>query len=363
MRTKQKILQLSKERLQVISFAIFFNVLLAGSVCGTFAWYTYATRTGFEDPYHGTTVGDVGSLDIGLVSNIQLSEHESYELTEDAETLSDEGKYIYWCNSDPVQATTINYVLNSNGSATTTLHPVTSGAFDMSSDPSYFHLYRNPHFLDSYAIDAADYAEQTDYVFIPFVFRYEEAEEPGQYVADKEIFLSKCNVETDVDGKEIYKSVRVFTSNNNKGYLINPTADADGKNDVGGILDLNKDGFYDFDDFMYEKVYGEYEYYEYLSTPTEESGTLSEEETNSFVSNHRQGIYAVNEENFVPKTVSYKCMKQFADKEQSVSITDGSYHNLACLNIYVYSEGWDLHVIDQEEGAGFNLDLSFEVKV
>ena len=89
--------------------AVLFNVSLAAIVCGTFAWYSYAARVGLEKQYHGTTVGDTGSLQAGLVSDIQLDNYLEFDLAEDARTLADEGKYIYWCK-EKIQAKTINYV-------------------------------------------------------------------------------------------------------------------------------------------------------------------------------------------------------------------------------------------------------------
>lgn len=360
MHTKQKILKYSKERLRVVGFAVLFNVLLAGSVCGTFAWYTYATRTGFEKEYHGTTVGDMGSIQAGIISNIQLPDYANYELEEDSVTLEDENKYIYWCQSS-IKAETINYILFANGSGTTVLNPVTSANYDMASDPSDFHLYRNPAYDMSYSVDPNGYASKKAYCFIPFVFRCENVEDPGNYVANESIYFSKCTVETANPEKEVYKSVRIFASNKENGFIINPTAEEDGFNKVGGILDLNEDGFYDYDSNNKEIIYGQAINSKHLFTPTQTSGTIPKEERTTFVANHKAGIYALDEETFEPETVSYVCMEKFASKVVPITTTKANYHNLACLDFYIYSEGWDYHVIDQEKGAGYNMDLKFEI--
>ena len=365
MHTKQKILQISKSRLLTFGLAIFINVLLAGSVCGTFAWYTYATRTGFQEEYHGTTVGDLGSLQAGIVSDIQLPDYLNYELAEDDVTLASEGKYIYWCR-EVIKAETINYVLTNNGSATTRLSPVTSASFDDFDNPDSFQLYRAPLINSNYSVgNTNDYAARSSYVYIPFVFRYEDDINPGNYLPNREIRLSECNVSTmmDGDGKELYKAVRLYANNGEHGYIINPTSEQDGTNNVGGILDLDHSGFYDYDGNLKEVVYGESVSTSYLDEPTEADGTLPQEDITSFVSNHKHGVFALDEDTFEPKKVSYHRLSKFTDNEIAITTTDANFYNMARLDLTIYIEGWDLHVVDNEKDSGFNIDFSFEIEL
>ena len=358
MHTKQKILQISKERLQVLGFAIFFNVLLAGSVCGTFAWYTYATRTGFEKEYHGTTVGDLGSLQAGIVSTVQLEDFIDYELAEDSTTLADENKYVYWCRPI-IKASTINYVISKNGYASTKLEPVTSASFDGSDE---FHLYRNPTTNNPYSVEDHDYADPGRYIYIPFVFRYEDIDSPGHYTDNQEIFFSGCDFEPEQNGKNAYKGVRLFVSDKTTGYIINPNVEVDGVNQVGGILDLNGDGFYDYDEeTKKEVIYGQSIFSEYLENPTEEDGTIPRSDITAFEANHKKDVYALNEETYEPEIVSYTTLEKFVTKALSVSTTSAEYHHLACVDFYIYLEGWDLNVINQEAGVSFNMNIKFGV--
>ncbi len=364
-RTKQKLIQISKSRLLTFGFAIFVNVILAGSVCGTFAWYTYATRTGFEKEYQGTTIGDLGSLEAGIVSDIQLSEFADYDLEEDATTLASEGKYIYWCK-ELIEAETINYVISNNGSGTTRLSPATSAAYNDFDNPDNFHLYREPLSGSNYAIgDSSSYVDSKQYVHIPFVFRYEDEMNLGSYVPNLDIHIVECNVGTsmDSDGKELYKAVRVYANNGERGYLINPSASQDGSNNVGGILDLNHDGFYDYDNSGREIIYGESENTPYLDTPTAEDGSIPKEERTTFIANHKRGVYAIDEDNFQAKSVNYQGLSKFINKVIPVTHTDANFYNMARLDLTIYVEGWDTHVIDQEYNSGFNIDFTFEVDV
>lgn len=365
MRTNHKILNIAKSRLATFSVAILFNVSLAAAVCGTFAWYTYATRTGLEKQYHGTTVGDMGSLQAGLVSEKKLDDYLVYDLAEDDRTLADEGKYIYWCK-ETIAARTINFVLNENGYATTEMFPVTSSAFDYENDDrDSFTLYRNPTYLVNYDKEDPDFlASKSDYSVLDFVFRYEDVDNIGDYLSGYNVFLSQCRVESAQEEHELYKSVRIYYNNGYEGCIINPTADVSGYNDVGGVLDLNADGFYDYDESeFYEVIYGETEEYEYNAEETSEDGHLNWTQTDTFVANHRKGVLAINEDSFEPKTVKYCDVERFTSKSKRITYTDETYHNLGRFKMYLYFEGWDRHVVNKEQGFGYNLDLAFAVQM
>lgn len=321
----------------------------------------YATRTGFEKEYHGVTIGDTGSLEAGVISLNELEDYAEYDLTEDKTTLADEGKIIYWFQNI-IENRTLNYILSSNGSSTNILHPVTTASDDVV-DYADFHLIRAPRAFDDYTLDSSSYAETEDYIHLPLVFRYEEEKMSGEYVSNAEIYFSECKAETSEDNpdREVYKAIRLFANNGTDGYILNPSADADGNNKVGGILDLNNDGFYDYDWEGYEHIYGETESFSYNPEVTPIDGSLPAEERTTFVSNHKKDIYALNEETFVSKVVSYKCMNKFINRTIPITVTRADYHNLALLDFYVYAEGWDLHVIDEELDSKFNLFVAFEV--
>ena len=363
MRTSLKILNIAKSRLITFSAAILFNISLAAIVCGTFAYYTYATRTGLQKEYHGTTVGDIGSLQAGLVSEVQIEDCFDYDLTEDARTLADEGLYIYWCG-ETISARTINHVLRANGYATTEMFPVTTGAFNgENASPESFMLYKNPSYLRNYDKNNYRYfADKFNYSVFDFVFRFEDVNNVGQYLAGYNIFLSRFQIETAEEGHELYKSVRFYWTNGSEGHLVNPTAHAAGTDAAGGVLDLNADGFYDY--YLYndeEVIYGEFEHSELYSTKTAEDGNLEAEALDSFNANHKAGVYALKEETFVPKTISYVGIDGLTSRSQPITFTNPNYHNIGRFKMTLFFEGWDRHVVNKEIGFGYNLDLSFAV--
>lgn len=363
MRTSLKIFNIAKSRLITFSAAIIFNISLAAIVCGTFAWYTYATRVGLNKEYHGTTVGDIGSLQAGLISDVQIEDFLEYGLAEDGRTLVDEGKYIYWCG-ETITARTINHVLAANGYATTEMTPVTTGTFDSDVySPNSFKLYNNPSYLRNYNKNFLTHIADTfKYSVIDFVFRFEDVNNIGQYLSGYNIFLSKFQIETDEEDHELYKSVRFYYENGYEGHIVNPTSRDNGTDIVGGILDLNADGFYDYQEYNHQEViYGEYDHYEFNSSKTAEDGNLDSDELDSFTANHKHGVYSLNESTFVPKTVDYLGISKFTSRVQRVTFTDPDYHNLGHFKMYLFLEGWDRHVINKEIGFGYNLDLSFAI--
>lgn len=348
----------------MLATAVLFNVSLAAIVCGTFAWYSYATRTGLEKEYHGTTIGDMGSLQAGLISNVRLENYLDYDLAEDDRTLADEGKLIYWCK-ERIEARTINFVLRNNGYATTRLDPVTTGEYNyLTTDFNDFALYHRPSYRMNYStVGEASISETESYCRLNFVFRFEDIDNLGQFLPDYNVFLSECEMESTYQGHDVYKAARFFFRNGYESYLINPSSDSDGENAVGGILDLDADGFYDYDEDGYEIVYGEATDAEYNSEVTSEDGTLSKDDRTTFVSNHKQGVYAINEESFEAKYVNYTTIDKFTSKAKAITRTDADYHNLGRFDLFIYYEGWDTHLIDSERDYGFNLDLKFQVSL
>ena len=131
---------------------------------------------------------------------------------------------------------------------------------------------------------------------------------------------------------------------------------------MGGILDLDLDGYYDYNEYTNkELVYGEYEgEYGYQSNPTSNgSDGVPTESITSFHSNHKNGVYAVDENTLVPKTVSYYGLSRLTSREFPVALTNQDYDGFSYGEFLIYLEGWDKHVIDQEQESCFNLNLSF----
>ena len=357
----KKIIELSKPRFLTFGLTILFEVSLAGLVCGTFAWYSYATRAGFTD-YHGTTVSDMGYLEIGLVCDKYLYDYADYNLQMDTSVLyTGAHKFIYWSKGTTLEAKAINYVVHANGYASTVIEPTTTGSNDLI-EQNGFNLYRKPTWNNGYPLDSTGYAFKNTYVKLQFVFRSHQSEDGAEQFGN-DVYLVNCRLVTsndEITNGQIHKAVRFHINNKRGSYIVSPSSEEGGTNNVGGILDLDLNGYYDYNDENRETVYGEYEgTYSYESSPRSEDTNVPKQDRTSFVANHKKGIYALDQSSFTPKTVSYDGLSKLTSREYPIAVSDSNFNGLSYGEIDVYLEGWDPHVVDQEQESAFNLDLSF----
>jgi len=340
------------------------TLCLAASISGTFAWYTYSTRTGLS--FEGASVADAGSLQIGVVSDVRVPDYEEYSFVEDATVY---GKYIYWSMTG-LSASRINHILELNGSATNAITAITSGKYH--GDGEDFTLYSTPLHGTNYITDpninsTVSYAKKSEYVTLPLAFRLEDKDIPGKYTRDKNIYFTQCDI---TSREKISDSIRIFAYQNtpSEGNLINPNERYDGSDTVGGVLDLDLSGYYDTwtdpdTDKMYELPYGEFVdgQYFYKNAPLESDyGGLEREEIDTFHSNHRAGTYEIDWTKTTPETAEFKGMSNFMNHRITMSTTNGT-GNYAYLTMVIYLEGWDLSVVNSELGHEFSMDLAFEM--
>lgn len=361
----KRIFELCKTRLFTIGFSIIFNVSLAGLVCGTFAWYTYTTRAGFQDKiFEGTTVANSGELRIGILSWKWLNDAECqlFGLQRQDEYYIQGGgrKNIYWANNNDLSPAILNYFLRLDGYATNELEPTTSSSSE-TIEQNGFRLYRKPTWKDNYQINnSRDYSGKENYLTLSFAFKTgkndDEQQSPNAYLLSTGISTSN-----DKEGSgELHKAVRFYLQNSVGKYIVAPGYTNDGEHDVGGILDLDLNGYYDRDDTNHEIVYGEYSgEYQYENSPRASNDNIPKEEQTSFNSNHQKGVYAVDESTLHPKTVSYYGISRFTSRELAFATPDSMYGGIAIGTMTIYLEGWDQHVIDKEQESYFNLNLSF----
>ncbi len=322
---------------------------LTAGTCGTFAWFTYATRTYVE--YEGVTIGMGGSIQLGFDPHLDLTNYANYGL----EREEYEGRYLYWSNGD-ADENTLNYILSSMGYATDKMSPVSSGSY--SYGDSDFSLHRAPRLYEAIQPEA----EKKEYIFLPMVFRVTGDLEPDTYVPNQSIYLLTANVKSE---ENIRKSIRIHTSNADSTHLINPTIETDGSIKVGGALDLNGDGYYDTYDEninVYEFMYGEYEGDKvHKNTPEAQDSDVPESERTTFLARHKMGTYAVDDTLSTPKTADYEGFRKFAKKQTPIAKTNEETSNYAFVDLTAFIEGWDLSVIEAEKGNQFSLELKFGI--
>lgn len=335
--------------------ASILSISLTGITCGSFAWFTYMTRAKIEE-FRGVAIG-FGDLQAGIISDLDLPDASEHGLIRDD---SYDDKTIYWFEGHEASSETIRYYLGQSGYATDTLYPVTTRKY---SNNDSFKLYSEPDFYNHQSEDLeADHAYS---IFLPLVFRYEDILEEGTYISDENIYLSQVKLDTPVSQSHIYEAVRIHTDNKNQlAHLINPSSSDDGKTDVGGVLDLNGDGFYDtryVGDERYEYIYGQFKESNYKVSPESDDTIVYPDQRTTFNAGHKAGTYALD--SLIPEVAEYEGIYDFRNKHKPVTITNPLNDNLAFLDLSIFVEGWDLHVVDSEIDMPFSMDLEFGVEI
>ena len=390
---------------------------LVGTVSGTLAWYAYSTRATLS--YSGTSVNNTVQLQIGIASPKEvLSVSQITQILAEDALMSDEDKekminmfkdfwdiaeeptdlknidsnhYYFAPVGTGLDTAFINAYLKSNDYATNYLVPVTSGSYSRGDS---FVLKSSPK-ADSNGNPVE--ASKFNYSTIPFVFRVIRSNtiSENDFVGNQELWLTDAQIRaSSVDDGNIYKSIRLFVDRGNNyedDFILNPSATSKGSTTVGGLLDLSRDHYYDYDADDNEVIYGEYEYiggiksaYGGANEIDDINGT-GKGECDTFTAKHRPGInYYDDYADCKFKSADYECLTNPLDptdgiaplKDEitgilrnkdaahptSVCKTAGAEdHYLGRVSFTVYMEGWDHSVIDLELEHMFDLGLTFEI--
>ena len=370
---------------------------LVGTVSGTLAWYVYNSRVTLS--YSGTSVENSVQLQIGLASDVELDiDNDEWNSTMAAPELVN-GKYCYFAPLGyGLSSSIINAYLSKTGYATNELAPVTSGYYDPEDSECTFSLKDAPT-TEHHATDLP--ASTKNYLKLPFIFRATKSKsEVPDYVENQELWLTdaKGAASSSHDGN-VFKAMRVFFDREDADYetdfILNPDANNPGATKVGGLLDLTCDSYYDFDESG-EIIYGDWDK-TILPDPTTKispngwtytgtnpiydlNNTGNEvEKATTFDSRHHDNtkFYSKSKLDEIPfKTAKYESLSSIkpvrdetngrlsnpAGKVTSVCKTGGaSEHYIGHVDAYIWLEGWDYYVVDEEQQHRFDFGLTFEV--
>ena len=386
---------------------------LVGTVSGSLAWYAYSSRATLS--YSGTSVNNTVQLQIGIASpnevltldqireelanNDKLDDAEKQRIeasfvefwdTAELNTWDGDSNYYYFAPvGTGLSSEFISAYLKSSGYGTNSLIPVTTGAY---SRGDAFKLKKAPTDVNP-RIETP--AGKECYATIPFVFRVirSNTTTTNNFVEGSELWLTdaKVRASSSEDG-EAYKAVRMFIDRDSSyedDFIVNPSVTAKGGTVVAGILDINGDNYYDYDNEGNEYVYGDYESVGGIKTayagPDEfadinGTGRVGEErkDRDSFTGKHRPGVnYFENYDECVFKKAEYESLGSIAPAKDEVTgklfnkdvnhptslcVTAGAAgHYLGQVDFTIYLEGWDQSVIDAEIAHYFDLGLTFEI--
>ena len=359
---------------------------LVGSVSGSLAWYAYSTRASLS--YTGTSVERTAQLQIGIVSKAAI-DYDIRDMVEDTSITDVDNNHYYFAPlGSGVNTAILNTYLLANGYASDFLIPVTSGSYDSGDS---FQLKKSPN-LDNGQISNNAIATKELFAHFQFVFRIPKDvyADVIDYVDDREIWLTDAtSKKSTLQDGDVFQALRIYVDrlgSYTSDYIFNPSASVAGETKVGGLLDLGRDGKYDYDEDSNEIIYGEYNeaiapskrIADYQGNDdildVNESGATAPD---TFTATHAQGVNYYTKESLAEcgiKTAKYLCLDDIAPQRDSVTgvltnptgkvtsvcKTDATDHHLARLNMTVYLEGWDFSVIDNEIGHLFDIGLTFE---
>ena len=344
-----------------------------GTTAGTLAWYIYSRTTGFS--FVGTSVAKSVLLNIGIVDDdnyITDDDIDTYHLTRETH---DGHSIVFTQSSGGLDYRVIKNYLFWSEYNSSMLFPVTTKSRTLTSN-SVLTLYKSPDFGDT---DLDIEAKKSDYVKIPFAFKVDN--KAGNLV-NTDVWLTDSAIRA--SGKNIDQSVRVCVENDQRRFIFKPADDttSNGATNVGGLLDLNKDGFYDYDGDDKEMYYGEHNgtltYNGRYDIDPDDADydnvngvTYLHEST--FYAKHLKNIYTANLTGVYPKTAEYYsfgAVKPLVDgngdyysngtRGLKICATDGPT-GVGYATFTIYIEGWDHVVIDEAAGYNFNLNLRFEM--
>ena len=359
-----------KVSLGLIGMAVITATALLATTAGSLAWYAYSRSAYFS--FVGTSVAKSALLHIGLIDDEEkftTTDLQTYGLTREEH---DNHSIIFANNAQGLTLNAIQKYLRSYQHAVDRLFPLSSQARALN-DQSELKLYRSPEHAQT-VLDQR--AKPDEFVYLPFAFKI--IDEDSAYMPGVNVWLTEASVSTAEEN--IHKALRIYVEGTNRKFLMNPsdTSNRSGATKVGGLLDLNGDGTYD-----YNVASGkEYCYGVFNSDPTYSSsrynipfddapltnvnGVEDESEASTFLARHHKDAYVAN---FSPKVAEFETMGTvepdvLANGDYTGGIpvaTTSNNSKIGYTTMTVYIEGWDHSVIDKAVGYSFNLGLKFEI--
>jgi hypothetical protein len=228
--------------------------------------------------------------------------------------------------------------------------------------------------------------DKSNYFYLPLVFRVinNERQINGDpiYLEDQEIFLTSFITEdlNYQNGNEVDlgKAVRCKVDypaegNTNKNFIFNPNATSNVNLNVGGLLNLNFDRFYD--SFKGKEIaYGEWENEPvYASEPVSVDDNIHYDDCTTFYANHPIGSYPIDLTQSHPSTCEVRSRDYAIDTAytpgKGIIKTDPDT-KYGYVDLSIYLEGWDMNIVNTNSGEDgpksalghtFSVDLEFSL--
>jgi hypothetical protein len=335
-------------------------IIGTGTASATYAWYELNQDK--EITVSGTSFGKAAGLDLGFVSDVDL-DHEG--LTYSATDSAKEGKKIYWCD-DPTEISSdlVKYVLSANGYAYNEMFPVTSGKYAKGDN---FTLYDAPAHECTFA-QIHTLADKAMYAGLHLAFKVSGGSNTtsSQTVEGASLYLTDFAI-----AGSAKESIRAFISSSTVSSILKPVASAAGSTSVGGPLDLDRDGCFDYvreaDGNDYEVYYGQFEKDPVYGAAYSETVSTGPNYDCFANPNHVKGVYPLKDASAYSSTAAYESMASYAfqgeggDNSGITALGKTDANGIALADISIYMEGWDRSLIDNKIGSTIGATIGFAV--
>lgn len=368
-----------KSGLGLIGMTFITAAALLATTAGSLAWYAYSRTAYFS--FQGTSVTKSALLNVGIVDDDHyLSDDELIEF--DLTREEHDGHSILFTQSmKGLSVDAIRRYLFYSPYAVDKLFPVTTQARSIDDD-SDLTLYKSPDYGNT-TLDLI--AETNEYVKIPFAFKI--INDDAQYVPGVSVWLTEAVAQT--SGVDIHNALRIYVEGDEEKFLMKPAdlSTNTGSTKVGGVLDLDGDGTYDYDRGYgkqdKEFVYGQFDGTISHSTdpygiPFEDAelddvnGVGDVSEASTFLAKHNEIARTADLSNATAKVAEYETFgtvnpsidergDYYAGETGIPLASTNSGSKIGYTTMTIFIEGWDHSVIDKAAGYSFNLGLRFEI--
>lgn len=346
--------------------AISFIISALGVSAGTFAWFDVVDLTGAT--VSGTIRGEGDTLQVGFRLSEVLSEAERnrYNFTPDTHNIPGDG-FIYWTDTE-IEPETFAFIYAREGfSIDNTVQPITSGSFESGDPISLYERSTSSYSSLSRIRPIDEIANKLHYVAFTLLFRmaHVSAENPlddSEGVAGYNIYLDYGM--RFIGSQNVTDALRMGIETSEMTDIISPGAKIPGTIDVGGRMDFNGDGYYDFARGTIDSgTYYEIGYGEFVNELTDANwGSPS----GIVIPPHKDNDYffeaVSNSEaspliNATPKTAIYSPISKHYPLGIPLATTNEL--GVAEMKITIWLEGWDHACTNQIASAKFGADLKF----
>lgn len=386
------------KHLTVLSASMIIGLSMIGATAGTLAWYAYSTKA--TTAFRGTSVMRTEQLQIGLVddyiaaaSKYHVSDSTIYTKGLTVQTISSTKRIVWAPAGGELLNEVISEFISNSPSLNNSVSPVSSRGRTVNDALSLAQPLVVSSKVEEHDNDTE--AFKKNYVYIPFAFKV--LNNSNIPMANRNVWLTISEVATEA-GKKTDKGIRTYYENVNAGtgFLLNPssTSDTVGSTRIAGVLDLNGDGYFDYDPVENKEiVYGQYDDSELTNGHISWSDTgwvppvpddpddysINAQDVNgvgdltpsTFVARHLPGVKVADYSNLQYESAIYDTLNTVKptidsltgdfveDSGKPVALTNSS--GIGYTNLTIYLEGWDLAVDNRVIDTNFDLKLQFEV--